>query len=169
MTDQGAEGLLSPYLQAKRISAVRPYLKGIILDCGCGCGVLATLIDSDKYVGGERDDISLQQAKLRHPNHFFVAKLPEPSNKFDTVVALAVIEHVDEPVEYLRTLAGYLDDARSARLVITTPHPAVDWVHDLGAAIGLFSEHANDERADLLGHLKLEIFGKNSWFDNGSL
>ena len=67
MADQGTEGILSPYLRRKRIQAASPYLKGRVLDVGCGGGVLATLVDSKKYLGVELDGISLQKAKSTFP------------------------------------------------------------------------------------------------------
>lgn len=162
MADQGTEGLLSPYLRRKRIQAVAPYLRGRILDFGCRSGALATQIDADKYLGVEIDNLSLQQAQGRFSKHCFDSKLPELSYKFDTVVSLAVIEHVSDPVDFLRTLAAYLGDAQSSHIVITTPHPSVDLVHDLGAAIGLLSRHANEEHEDFLDRSKLETAGKQA-------
>lgn len=156
MADQGSEGLLSPYLRRKRIQAVIPYLKGRILDFGCGTGALAKLVDSDKYLGVEIDDISLQKAKDSLRNHQFVSSLPNSCEKFDTVVSLAVIEHVSDPVSFLCTLAEHLKDGY---LIVTTPHPAVDRLHGFGAAIGLFSKHANEEHGDLLDRSRLEMVG----------
>jgi SAM-dependent methyltransferase len=162
MSDQGTEGLLSPYLRKRRINAVKTYLKGKVLDYGCGSGALATLIDSDKYLGVEIDEISLQKAKLTYPKYSFASKLPDSSYKFDTIVSLAVIEHVGDPVEYLRTLSKYLYDAHSSRIVITTPHLSAKWIHDFGASIGIFSKHANEEHEELLDRLKLESVGKKA-------
>lgn len=156
MADQGNEGLLSPYLRRKRIQAVIPYLKGRVLDFGCGTGALATLIDPDKYLGVEIDDISLQKAKDSLKKHQFVSSLPNNLEKFDTVVSLAVIEHVSDPVNFLCTLAAHLEDGY---LIVTTPHPSVDWVHSVGAAIGLFSKHADEEHGDLLDRSRLEMVG----------
>jgi len=156
MADQGNEGLLSPYLRRKRIQAVIPYLKGRVLDFGCGAGVLATLIDNEKYLGIEIDEISLQRAKSMFPTYQFSRSLPDARKKFDTVVSLAVIEHVNDPVSFLRTLAEFLNDGH---LIVTTPHPSVDWVHGLGAAIGLFSKHANQEHYDLFNQTRLEMVG----------
>ena len=117
------------------------------------------MVDPDAYLGIERDNTSLQLAKLRYPRHSFESKLPDLSNKFETIVSLAVIEHVNNPAGVLQTLSKYLEDTPSARVVITTPHPAVEWAHGLGAAIGLFSKHANEEHEDLLDRQKLEIVG----------
>ena len=157
MADQGTEGLLSPYLRKKRIQAAIPHLKGRILDVGCGAGTLATLVDSKKYLGVEIDEISLQKAKSTFPTHQFSRSLPNTGEKFDTVVSLAVIEHVKDPVSFLRELAEFLSD--DGQLVITTPHPSVDWVHHIGAAIGIFSKHASEEHEDLLDQARLDTVG----------
>jgi tRNA1(Val) A37 N6-methylase TrmN6 len=69
MTDQGSEGLLSPFLRKVRLKAARPFLKGRILDVGCGSGILAGLIDPALYVGIEIDETSRSMAKDRFPNH----------------------------------------------------------------------------------------------------
>ncbi len=159
MADQGAEGVLSPYLRRKRIEAVAPWLKGRVLDFGCGVGVLAGLVSAARYLGVERDEASLKLAKINYPKHHFASRLPESSEKFDTVVALAVIEHVGEPTELLTSLAELPDDSHLSRIVITTPHPSVDWVHSLGARFGIFSRHASDEHEDLLDHARLNSVG----------
>jgi 2-polyprenyl-3-methyl-5-hydroxy-6-metoxy-1,4-benzoquinol methylase len=162
MTDQGAEGVLSPYLRRKRIQAVAPWLKGRVLDFGCGAGMLATLVDCEKYLGVEIDELSLQQARKQFSKHQFVPALPERVEKFDTVVALAVIEHVSEPAAFLFYIAGFMEVTHLSRLVVTTPHPSVGWVHNLGAKIGIFSKHANEEHEDLLNRSRLELVGNQA-------
>lgn len=162
MADQGTEGVLSPYLRKKRIQSVIPYLKGRVLDIGCGTGMLAAYVDDKKYLGVERDEPSLQQAGKQFSKHQFVPVLPAIAEKFDTVVALAVIEHVIDPIAFLSSLAEFLDDSHLARLVVTTPHPSVDWIHYLGAKVGVFSKHANEEHEDLLDRSRLEMVGKEA-------
>lgn len=159
MADQGAEGLLSPFLRRKRIEAAVPWLKGRVLDFGCGAGILAAFVDSERYLGVEVDDLSVQKARSVFPQHMFVNSLPEKALKFDTVVALAVIEHVKEPATFLYSLAELLEDNQLSRLVVTTPHPSVDWLHSIGAKVGVFSRHASDEHEELLDHVRLEMAG----------
>lgn len=154
MADQGAEGKLSPFLRARRFAAAAPYLNGRILDVGCGSGGLAALVDPEYYVGVEVDPDSLRMAQATRPGYRFENRLPEGADKFDTVVALAVIEHVPSASAFLRRLAQHLANENSS-LVCTTPHPALEWVHDLGAAMGLFSKHANEEHEELLDRQKL--------------
>lgn len=161
MADQGNEGLLSPYLRKKRFKAVMPYLNGNVLDFGCGAGGLAQYIVKTNYLGVEVDNDSLNLAKQNHPKHIFSSVLPEPDEKFDTIVSLAVIEHVSDPSRFLSDLAVHLKDHNS-KLIVTTPHPAVDWVHDLGASVGLFSKHANEEHEELLDKQKLEQAGQSA-------
>jgi 2-polyprenyl-3-methyl-5-hydroxy-6-metoxy-1,4-benzoquinol methylase len=162
MADQGSEGLLSPYLRKKRLEAVAPYLRGMVLDFGCGVGALAAMVHADHYLGVEIDSMSLQQANLRFPTHCFASGLPNSSDKFDTIVALAVIEHVSDPAQFLRMLVAHLNDTPTSRIVVTTPHPLVNWIHNAGAAIGLFSKCANEEHEDLLDSAKLEIAGNQA-------
>lgn len=162
MADQGTEGLLSPYLRRKRLEAVIPFLRGNILDFGCGTGALATFVDANKYLGVEINTEVLQQANSRFPEHNFITNLTECSDKFDTIVSLAVIEHISDPVQLLLTMSSYLRSSSKSRLVLTTPHPFVDWIHGWGAAIGIFSKCANEEHESLLGRSKLETVGKQA-------
>lgn len=159
MADQGAEGLLSPYLRRQRFAAARPFLRGRVLDVGCGTGGLSQWVEPDTYLGVEVDALSRGRAQVANPRHRFVASLAEVDGKFDTVLALAVIEHVSDPAVFLATLADHLQRAPEPRVVVTTPHPSVDWVHDAGAAVGLFSRHANEEHEDLLDRHKLRAAG----------
>ena len=161
MADQGSEGILSPFLRRQRLNAARPFLKGKVLDVGCGVGLLADEIPPERYLGIEVDPISLEKAISNFPRHQFQATLPLPTKtgKFDTVIALAVIEHVKSPEQFLTDLSAHLSHHRSARIIITTPHPSMDWVHDFGATIGLFSKRANEEHEELLNHAKLNLTG----------
>lgn len=162
MADQGSEGLLSPFLRKKRIEAVKPYLKGRILDIGCGSGALARFVDPSCYVGVDLDEDSLKIARHNYPAHTFSDRVPSPDLKFNTIIALAVIEHVPNATEFLTKLVGHLESDPDGRIIITTPHPAVDWIHFIGASIGLFSRHANEEHESLLGKKALASFGSRA-------
>jgi len=159
MADQGSEGLLSPLLRRRRINAVRPYLNGRILDVGCGSGALAGMVPPERYLGIDTDAISLKTAASTHAAHRFQNTFPVDGERFDTVVSLAVIEHVKDPEQFLGQLARQLLPAENSRLVLTTPHPSTDWIHDFGATIGLFSKHANEEHEQLLDHARLRSAG----------
>ena len=150
IADQSEEGLLSPFLRGQRFSAIRPYLRGRILDIGCGSGQLANRLAPKDYVDVEIDRESFVSARASYRAYRFESDFPMMDEKFDTVVALAVIEHVPRPVELMERMAMHLNDSTGCRIVCTTPHPAFGWVHEFGAEIGLFSKHANDEHERLL-------------------
>lgn len=145
MADQGSEGFFSPYLRRKRIEAASPWLQGMVFDFGCGSGALAAAIAPDRYVGFDQDVGSLEIARKSFGGHRFVSDIASFEEKFDTVVALAVIEHVADKVAFLKSLSDFLIPVSSSRIVLTTPHRHFRCVHDLGASIGLFSRHAAEE------------------------
>lgn len=155
MADQGSEGLLSPFLRKQRITAVKPYLTGRVLDVGCGAGVLAEWVDPQDYLGVDIDGVSLDKARNANPLHRFSTTLPAAGEKFDTITALAVIEHVKSPVDFLVMLSACLEESPDSKIVCTTPHLLLGWAHTAGAKLGLFSRHANEEHEILFDKKKL--------------
>lgn len=153
MGDQGAGGTLSPFLRRTRFRAALPYIRGRVLDFGCGVGALANHVSQVDYLGVERDKASLTEASRRHPEHQFAEVWP-PELRFDTVVALAVLEHLHDPLAFLRQARAALRPGGT--IVLTTPHPAWEWVHSLGARVGLFSHEAHEEHEELLNREEIE-------------
>lgn len=148
MADQGAEGLLSPFLRKKRIRAAGPYLRGQVLDYGCGSGMLAAYVEPGRYFGVDTDPAMIDLARSTFPRHTFsVEELPQ-GRRFDTIVALAVIEHVPDPAAFLTRAIAHL--APRGSIVLTTPHPDFHFVHELGARLGFFSRAASEEHQELL-------------------
>lgn len=145
MADQ-ISGLLSPYLRRKRIEAVRPYLRGSILDFGCGTGMLSGFAEPGSYYGVDRDSESIDLARKLHPAATFDSVLPA-AGSFDTITGLAVIEHLKDPKSVLLSLSKLL--AADGSIVLTTPHPQSDYIHKAGAAFGLFSAIALEEHETL--------------------
>lgn len=160
MADQALEGFLSPFLRRQRVQAVKPFLLGRVLDVGCGSGALADEIECSNYHGVEIDDLSRGKAERLYPKHKFSRSINEVEDRFDTVVSLAVIEHVSDPESFLLNLRDRLTNSANAQIVITTPHPSMDWAHDIGSSIGFFSQHANDEHEELLDQRRLAEVGE---------
>jgi SAM-dependent methyltransferase len=156
MADQGSEGRLSPFLRRQRFKQALRFLRpdARVLDFGCGSGHLAAHVSPDKYVGVDVDDESRRLARRNYPLHVFKEDLPPLEQKFDLIIALAVLEHVPGPGVLLGAMGDRLKDAES-RIVCTTPHPSLEWVHDVGARVGLFSSHASEEHEELLDRAKL--------------
>jgi len=165
MADQGTEGLLSSFLRSQRIKAVKPYLKGMVLDIGCGTGILAETVPTERYLGTDINKMSLQLARVLHPKHIFESEPPSSEKKFDTIVALAVIEHISDPTAFLTNLSKSLNNSTESSIVITTPHPSMEWVHAFGVNLGLFSKHANEEHEELLNELKINRIAQNCNLD----
>jgi len=157
MADQ-ANGLLSPYLREKRIKAVLPYINGNVLDYGCGVGFLAENCDRNSYFGMDIDSESIKVAKCKYPMYRFGIELPY-GEKFDTIVLLAVIEHIGNKEVFLKHLKQAL--AVKGKIVLTTPHPLINVFYSLGSRVGLFSSHAGEEHGELLNYKLLnEIVSK---------
>ena len=152
MPDQ-ADGLLSSWLRKKRFEAVRPYLKGKILDVGCGVGALSELVSPNLYFGVDIDEESLKTAHKKYPQYQFGREYPE-NIRFDTAVLVAVIEHIKTKHSFLERLVSML--SKNGQIVITTPHPSTEKVYSLGSKIGLFSSAANEEHDQLLDYDDLE-------------
>jgi 2-polyprenyl-3-methyl-5-hydroxy-6-metoxy-1,4-benzoquinol methylase len=153
MTDQ-VNGLFSPFLRAKRIEAARPFLKGEVLDYGCGVGMLSKYVDSKSYTGVDIDDGSIAIARNTHPDFsFFTVNNFNSKKTFDTIVGLAIIEHLKKPDEFLVDLKTRLRE--NGKIVLTTPHPASNLIHYYGSNIGLFSKDAEDEHETLIDYEKM--------------
>jgi 2-polyprenyl-3-methyl-5-hydroxy-6-metoxy-1,4-benzoquinol methylase len=160
-------GLLSPYLRDKRIKSALPYLKGKVLDFGCGIGKLSEYIEDENYIGIDIDEESIKIAKKFYPNKQFYLDNEfeeiKDALRFDSIVSLAVIEHVKNPHDFLLELKSLLNQKGS--IVLTTPHPYSDWIHDIGSSIGFFSKHANEEHEELIDKNKMAKLSKESGMD----
>lgn len=160
MSDQGNEGLFSPFLKNSRFKAVKKliYPNDTILDVGCGSGDLAQFVNTENYFGYDIDSFSLSLAKNKYPYHHFKKRMPQ--KKFDKIISLAVIEHVKDPINFLHTLKKNLKS--NGEIILTTPHPAFEWVHDIGSSIGLFSSHASEEHETLINFKSMIQISKAS-------
>jgi 2-polyprenyl-3-methyl-5-hydroxy-6-metoxy-1,4-benzoquinol methylase len=147
MADQVQSGLLSPFLRSRRLVVARPLLKGRVLDFGCGTGQLASSVTPEAYLGVDRDKASLEIARQQFPRHQFAESLPANS-AFDTIIALAVVEHIQQPQHLLQQFKALLGPG--GQIVLTTPHPAFEWAHEWGAKLGLCSADAAEEHETLL-------------------
>ena len=152
MSSEERGGRLSPWLSEKRMRISQEYLRGRVLDFGCNDGPLLAYCESEKYVGLDIAEAGLSRAREKHPGVRFVSAV-EPDEKFDTVAALAMIEHVPNPGGLLAQWAGML--APDGRIVLTTPHPRMEWAHTVGAKLRMFSSEAHDEHEDLLDRPKM--------------
>lgn len=158
MTDQET-GLLSPFLRRQRINAVKPYLQGKVMDFGCGAGHLSQYVDTG-YYGVELSQEIRAYAKSLYPDSMFVSVDDAMQNmaKFNTISMLAVLEHIKNPEKILRDLADKLEP--EGQIVITVPNPRFEFVHSIGARIGIVSREADEEHISDVDHEFIESLTK---------
>lgn len=161
MSDQ-ANGLLSPFLRATRIKATLPYIQGNLLDIGCGVGVLSESYSN--YTGVDTDIDSINIAKKNYPFSRFLTfeEFNNTNEKYDTISALAVIEHVKNPIAFLLNLKKHL--SKNGIIILTTPQPFTDIIHLIGSKIKLFSAEANEEHEELYNYKKMKKIASSAGF-----
>ena len=105
-------------LKEERFRTVLKYIRGSLLDVGCGSNELSGYVDV--AFGGDRFpwlgiDILLDAAEL-----------PFPSNSFGTVSFVASLNHIVRPEAALREAYRVLEPG--GRCLITMLNPAIGWI-----------------------------------------
>jgi 2-polyprenyl-3-methyl-5-hydroxy-6-metoxy-1,4-benzoquinol methylase len=150
----------SRYLEQQRTRKVLPHLQGSILDIGCGSNPLKQYLPSgDRYVGVEREENILHWLEKHFPGLPFIQcdlnqQMPALNEKFDRIVMMAVIEHLDCPGDVLAQLKQFFRPG--GKLVLTTPSPFGNWVHHQGAKLNLFSKLAAEEHNLILNRSQIQ-------------
>jgi 2-polyprenyl-3-methyl-5-hydroxy-6-metoxy-1,4-benzoquinol methylase len=147
--------LLGPYLRRRRVAAAQPLMEGRVLDVGCNRGVLCEVVPPDRYLGVDINREALAEAQRQYPNHRF-AHVDDvgPDEQFDSVVSLAVIEHVPEPEAWLSRWGAHV--VPGGRVILTTPTPRWEPLHGLASKLRLTSESAHDAHVSVLDRAGLE-------------
>jgi 2-polyprenyl-3-methyl-5-hydroxy-6-metoxy-1,4-benzoquinol methylase len=120
---------LEKFLQQQRFKKVLPYLQGDVLDFGGNKGEL------QPFVNGTYSLVNYDYSVIEKDKHF------------DLIVALAVIEHIDEPIvksifEKFKTLLK-----PGGCILITTPLPASKPLLEFLAFLGLLDkENINEHK-----------------------
>lgn len=149
MAEEIKDGLLSGYLRFARFKKVVPHISGNkILDIGCDEGyIIPYLPKGVEYLGIERDTNLLNKAKRKYPKYNFLQinvttdtiKQIEPKS-FDTILMIAVIEHMVQPIDLLEKLRSILNE--KGRIIITSPAKKS---HDLLVLLSRIGLARNDE------------------------
>lgn len=156
--------LLSSYLSRARFAMASPYIRGDVLDIGCQRGQLRDREAAriGRYVGIDLSEADIEEARRHHPDcEFRIVNLDDElldyEEEFDTIVMLAVIEHIFNLKRLGQGLARALRPG--GHVVLSTPTPfGNDVVHRLGATVGLFSQEAADDHIVIFNRKRFEVF-----------
>ncbi len=115
-----------------------------ILDIGCGCGATATDVKTrypNAHFTGVEPDLGASKLARVSMDEVFHGMLDawlasNPQGKFDAVVLSDVIEHVVDPVAFLRQLVAH-PSVQDAVFVISVPNLAV-WYNRIRTLLGKF-------------------------------
>ncbi len=110
----------------KAYYAANPYIKGDLLELGCGEGrgveLLAPLADS--YTGIDKIKSITDTLSQKYPTYKFsdgvFPPFPYEDNSFQTIITFQVIEHVKEDEEFIKEIHRVLKEGGKA--LITTPN-----------------------------------------------
>lgn len=106
-----------------------------ILDIGCGSGLMLNSLESYGQVSGmdmSDDAISFSKEIFsgKVEKGFLPANIPYSKNNFDLVIALDVIEHINEDIEALKNIRTHMVEGGKA--IITVPACMMLWSkHDV--------------------------------------
>jgi 2-polyprenyl-3-methyl-5-hydroxy-6-metoxy-1,4-benzoquinol methylase len=146
-------------------SVIAPTTADVILDVGCGSGVVADhLAAAGARVNGVDVNpraIRFASTTFRRPNLAFevgqVERIALPSSTFSWVACLELVEHLDD-----RAVAQLLDRMHRAlrpggRILITTPNyrgtwPLLEWTVD---RLGIVAHLAGDQHVNRFDRAKL--------------
>jgi ubiquinone/menaquinone biosynthesis C-methylase UbiE len=144
--------IASRWLWKQRLTKASPHVRGRVLDVGAGnCAAREHTVG--QYIGLERDRDFLPTDPGIIRTQGSADHLPFRDGAFDTVLAMAVMEHVDDPVTCMREAARVL--APGGRLVITTPTPIGDRIHHFLAIFNITSKHAAEEHQSVMDRAQL--------------
>lgn len=161
-------GFLSGFLQKRRIRILEPYINGDVLDIGCGdASVYSTYKDRiNSYYGVEFDKSVVEQLSKKYRRaRFFQKDLDEDSlnlgRSFDTIVLLAVIEHIYNQKHLVQELIDHLKPG--GKIIMTTP---TVWGNDvvlrIGGRLNIFSsDRGYDDHKVVYSRQRFEILARN--------
>ena len=154
---QEGQGILSPFLRQQRYLQASKHIHATdaVLDLGCGSGRLKEYLHPDTQYFG----LDTEKCWNGNQPHLFVNKVEDPlpsvlrKKTFTFVSALAILEHLKQPIDLFVTASKVLPVG--GKLVLTTPHPIGRKIHDWGAKLGLFSREASEEHEKFLDRVDM--------------
>ncbi len=160
-------GILSARIRRQRMLMAAPYIRGAVLDLGCGEAAMLELFGDrmESYTGVEQAPGRARKLAKRHPGHVFVHRDLDDDPlgfdaQFDVALLIAVVEHVYNQKHLFREVVRALKP--DGRIVITTPTPfGNDVAHRIGARLGLFSPGAAEDHVVIYNRRRFEILARD--------
>ncbi len=141
------------------MSLAARYVKGgKILDIGCDRGYsLPYLGDGiSSYVGIDSCDEAVAAAESKYPDYRFMAMMVDEAAidnippGYDTILLVAVLEHMEDTISFLRKLKTLLNPG--GRVVITSPSGKSHSLLVFLAGIGLARNDKHEHEGHYLNH-----------------
>ena len=98
----------------------------LVLDVGCGTGLFAygaSKLGSKQVLGIDFSKNAIEIAKKTHKNHnlqYQVLDVKEIKSKYDVIVSLGTLEHVDNVLAVLKILKKHL--TQNGKIIVTSPN-----------------------------------------------
>jgi len=154
--------LLSKMLADWRHSLISDYIRGDVLDIGCGNSIILQKFGDqiNSYCGVELSTKRFADLKKKFPQANFIARdldndALEIDQQFDLIVMIAIVEHIWNQKFLIEQLVRLLTS--DGKIIITTPTPfGNDIVHTAGAKIGLFAKSAVDDHVVIYNRRRFE-------------
>ncbi len=160
---QDVSPLFEEYLEnlAKDLIFNKKIKNSVIVEVGCGKGTfIKKLISFDDHNNtGIGFDPSFIGDSLENPNLRFVKQFYNSDSanvKADVVVCRHVIEHIQNPIELLRTIKNALSNSKNPKIFFETPD--VDWILKNQVLWDFFYEHCSYFNPDSI-RMAFEIAG----------
>jgi len=119
---------IQAFLHIQRYEHAVKYVKGMVLDVGCGLGYGSGMLYRirNSIVAFDISDTALLYAKRNYPGPTYIRAdaqaFPFEDMSFDVVVALEIIEHVNSGIYLLREIYRVLKN--EGVLILSTPNVA---------------------------------------------
>ncbi len=97
-----------------------------VLDVGCGTGLFAHKVSKlgpKQVLGIDFSIEAIDIAKHTHNNHnlqYEVLDVKEIKSKYDVIVSLGTLEHMDDPLKTLKILKKHL--TKNGKIIVTSPN-----------------------------------------------
>lgn len=153
-------------------SALRTYLKGDVLDLGCGIGEVANYVEAqDRYFGVDINPYCVEylQSKRLWAKLGSAYEIPLDSESVDVVIMSHVLEHLDDPARAMNEISRVLRP--SGTLIVIVPMRygyTTDSTHrifyDPGRLRKIAKEHHYDVQSILVFPIPWEFLGNYFYF-----